>query len=124
MRELAAYFYEGGYRHTGTFCTEIYGTPRSDFWLSPAVDRDVVKINLFWFAGNRADPSTDFFAGVWNHLRRYDYRMHWGKRLSGDAGYLRRQYPRWSDFLALRAQLDPERVFLSEYWRLQLGVDA
>ena len=124
MQELAAYYREGGFRRTGTFCSEIYCTPRSDFWLSPAFQQDVVKVNLFWFARNRADPATDFFPGVWKRLQRYDYRMHWGKRLSTDVNYLRRQYPRWDDFFALRGRLDPQQLFLSDYWRDQLGVRA
>jgi len=124
MRDLAAYYREGGYRHAGTYCCEIYCAPRSDFWLSPAYQQDVVRINLFWFARNRGDPARDFFPGVWQRLQRHGYRMHWGKLLSGDVCYLRGQYPRWDDFLALCRRLDPHRTFLSEYWRTHLGVSA
>jgi hypothetical protein len=122
MRDLAAYFREGGYRHTGSFSTEIYCTPSSDFWLSPAFGQDVVKINLFWFAGNRGNPSTDFFPGIWQRLKPLGYRMHWGKLLNGDATYLRAQYPRWDEFIALRARMDPCHLFVSEYWRTHLEI--
>jgi FAD binding domain/D-arabinono-1,4-lactone oxidase len=124
VRDLAAYYASGGYRATGTFSCEIYCTPRSRFWLSPAVDQDVVKINLFWFARNRGDPTTEFFPAVWQRLRPHGYRLHWGKLLSGDVTYLRQQYPRWDDFMALRERLDPRQVFVSEYWRTHLGISG
>jgi len=122
MRELEAYYREGGYRHTGSFSCEIYCTPRSEFWLSPGFQQDVVKINLFWFAKNRGDPTTDFFPGIWQRLKPHGYRMHWGKLLSGDVAYLRRQYPRWDDFMTLRARMDPRQLFVSQYWRTQLEI--
>jgi hypothetical protein len=46
--------------------------------------------------------------------------MHWGKLLSPDVSYLRRQYPRWDDFLSLRSRLDPYHLFVSDYWRTHL----
>jgi FAD binding domain/D-arabinono-1,4-lactone oxidase len=122
MVELATYYREGGYRHTGSFACEIYGTPGSDFWLSPAYQRDVVKINVFWFARNRGNPATEFFPAIWQRLKPLGYRMHWGKVLSGDTNYLRRQYPRWEDFMLLRARMDPLQVFVSDYWRAQLEI--
>jgi len=122
MRELEAYYREGGYRHTGSFSCEIYSSPRSEFWLSPAFQQDVVKINLFWFARNRGNPITDFFPGLWQRLEPHGYRMHWGKLLSGNVPYLRRQYPRWDDFMTLRARMDPGQLFVSEYWRTQLEI--
>jgi FAD/FMN-containing dehydrogenase len=122
MHELGAYYREGGYRHSGAYCCEIYCAPRSEFWLSPAFGHDVVKINLFWHARNRGNPTTDFFPGVWQRLKKHGYRMHWGKLLSGEVDYLSSQYPRWDDFFALRARLDPQQLFVSEYWRAQLGV--
>lgn len=31
--------------------------------------------------------------------------------------YLRSQYPRWDDFLTLRAKRAPNDIFFSSYWR-------
>jgi hypothetical protein len=38
------------------------------------------------------------------------------------AEHLRRVTPRWDDFLAARARLDPDGVFFTRYWRERLGV--
>ena len=122
MRELDAYYRAGGFRHTGSFGCELYAAPRSEFWLSPAFDRDVLRVNLFWFARNRGDPVRDFFPGVWRRLRPFGYRLHWGKLLHCDVAYLRQQYPRWDDFVALRSHMDPHRVFVSDYWAHHLGL--
>jgi hypothetical protein len=51
------------------------------------------------------------------------YRFHWGKYLADDsASYLKRLYPKWDDFMRLRAELDPDQVFVSAYWRKHLGI--
>jgi hypothetical protein len=100
----------------------MYSAPRSEFWLSPAFDQDVVKINLFWFARNRGNPGTEFFPGIWQRLKPLNYRMHWGKLLNGDSAYSRSQYPRWNDFMSVRARMDPCQLFVSEYWRAQLEI--
>ena len=36
--------------------------------------------------------------------------------------FLSRRYPRWEDFLALRAERDPNNSFLTDYWRDRLGL--
>ena len=48
-------------------------------------------------------------------------RPHWGKLFTLDAGALRERYPRWDDFAALRARLDPERRFENDFIR-RLGL--
>ena len=39
----------------------------------------------------------------------YGGRPHWGKRHFQTAATLAERYPRWEDFAAVRARLDPER---------------
>jgi hypothetical protein len=36
--------------------------------------------------------------------------------------YLRQQYPCWQTFMELRGELDPQQIFVSEYWRGHLGI--
>ncbi|NOU28948.1 MAG: hypothetical protein HOO96_13675 [Polyangiaceae bacterium] len=35
---------------------------------------------------------------------------------------MRKQYPRWDDFLRVRAELDPGEVFLNAHFRKALGL--
>jgi hypothetical protein len=39
------------------------------------------------------------------------------------ADWLRRAWPRLPEFLAARAELDPDELFLSEYYRTRLGIE-
>ncbi|HEY9308503.1 MAG TPA: D-arabinono-1,4-lactone oxidase, partial [Microbacterium sp.] len=42
-------------------------------------------------------------------------RPHWGKVFTLDADEVRRRYPRWADFAALRERFDPEGRFRNAY---------
>jgi len=127
MRALRAHYDRGGYDATGAFICEVYAARRTRAWLHPAHQRDSLRIDLFWFRRNPGDARI-YFERFWKLLQPFGYRLHWGKILPADpalgAHYLRRQYPRWDDFLAGRARLDPDGVFLTRYWRAALGVLA
>jgi hypothetical protein len=118
LRDLYA---RGGMDATGTYACEIYAAKRSPMWLSPAYGEDVVRIDLFWFAKNEGDPARDYYPRFWNLLAPFQPRYHWGKHLPVDPA-LRGRYPRWDDFLRLREECDPDRVFLTDYWAQRLGL--
>src|ERR1700760_4824648 len=91
----------------------------------------VFRIDPYWFAANPADPAQTFYPQLWQLLRDHQipFRLHWGKfqpiieppdREWVD--FFRAQYPRWDDFLALRAQRDPHDTFLTRYWRARFGL--
>lgn len=123
---------------TGTFSWELYGSVPERFWLNPSYSdgadewRDgVLRIDPYWFVDNRDDPAQTLFAGLWSLLREagIPFRLHWGKFqphvAEGDRDwpeFFRAQYPRWDDFLALRAERDPNNIFLTEYWRNRFGL--
>jgi FAD/FMN-containing dehydrogenase len=119
LRELQR---ASGLAATGTFPVEIKPTARSDFWMSPAYREDVIKLDTLWFARNPGDPVADYYPQFWDLLKPFDYRLHWGKALSGDVAYLRARYPRWDDFMQLRERLDPHQIFVTDYWRSHLGI--
>jgi hypothetical protein len=129
MRALRDHYRDNGLSAAGTYACEIYAAKRSPFWLSPSYESDVVRVDVFWFARNRADPVTRFYPQFWSLLQRFGFRAHWGKALppsSSDTGvdYLRARYPRWDRFMALRDELDPQQVFVTDYWRQHLGISA
>lgn len=123
MTRLRDHYDRAGFPATGPYACEIYATKRSRFWMSPAFDRDVVKIDHFWFTHSVGDPSETYYPQFWNLLKDLDYRLHWGKYLPKDSAmFLPARYPHWHDFLSVRQRLDPSRIFLTDYWRAHLGV--
>jgi L-gulonolactone oxidase len=48
-------------------------------------------------------------------------RPHWGKRSFLSAAELAPRYPRWGDFQAIRAELDPKGRFTNAWLREVLG---
>lgn len=129
VNKLAQFYEQGRYAATGTYACELYGARRSDFWLSPAYDTDVVRIDIFWFGGNAGSPATSFYPMYWKLLASSGFRPHWGKYLppaDGPTGarYLAARYPRFADFMALRARQDPNGMFVTDYWRDHLGIQT
>lgn len=129
MRIIRDMFEEGGYASTGFYSTELYAGYPSDFWLSPGYGGDMFRIDFFWYINNEGDPAKidGFFRQFWDRFRFHNvpFRLHWGKFLPEYeerdwARYFQAQYPRWDDFLALRARRDPKNIFLTDYWRLHL----
>lgn len=120
-------FYQQGLENTGTFSCEIYASKASRFWLSPSYQTDVIRIDVFWFAGNEGKPTDTFFPKFWNLLQPFNFRPHWGKYLPDSASaqgasYLRNQYPNFDRWLEVREQMDPNQLFVSDYWRNHLGI--
>lgn len=131
MNDLLAYYKEGS-DDTGAFSCEIYSARHSQFWLMPSYNQDVVRVDVFWFARNKGNPMT-FYQGFWDLLSKYKYRPHWGKYLPDQvktpigvtipcAVYLKGCYPKWDSWMALRQEMDPNQLFLNDYWRYHLGI--
>jgi D-arabinono-1,4-lactone oxidase len=122
-------FKEGKFEATGYYSTELYAGKQSSYWLSPAFERDVFRIDFFWFSTNEGNPAAKdgFFSQYWEALRNENipFRLHWAKFLpeydfEDWAVYFRAQYPRWDDFMALRTKRDPKNIFLTDYWSRHL----
>jgi D-arabinono-1,4-lactone oxidase len=91
----------------------------------------VFRVDPYWFADNAGSPAELLYPGFWALLRDngIPFRLHWGKHQPiygrGDhewVDFFRSHYPRWDDFLALRAQRDPNNIFLTGYWRDRFGL--
>jgi hypothetical protein len=123
---LRDYYEKVGLKAVGTFCCEIYAAKKSKFWLSPSYQQDVIRIDLFWFSKNKAHPST-YYQQFWDLLKPFNFRCHWGKHLPFNIddqnhndiwrSYLHKQYTKWDSFLAHRELLDPQQIFVNNYWR-------
>ena len=62
-----------------------------------------------------------YFRGVEEIMDSYGGRPHWGKRHFQTAETLAPRYPRWGEFRALRARLDPGGLFSNPYTDRVLG---
>jgi L-gulono-1,4-lactone dehydrogenase len=69
----------------------------------------------------RGAPYESYFQGVEAIMNDYDGRPHWGKLHFQIAATLRSRYPKWDDFQAMRARLDPDGTFSNDYTDRVLG---
>jgi L-gulono-1,4-lactone dehydrogenase len=101
-----------------SFPIEVRVTPPDDVWLSTAYGRDSAYIAIHVF---HSAPHEQYFADVEAVMTSVGGRPHWGKMHTRDADYLIGAYPRMSEFVSLRDQLDPDRRFGNAYLRQVLG---
>lgn len=124
------------YRRTGLNAWELYAAKPTDLWMSashknPASEwaEGAFRIDPYWFAANADDPVTTFYPQFWTLFRNSNipFRLHWGKYQPDSdtaawAAFFKTQYPRWDDFLKLRAARDPSGTFLTRYWRVRFDI--
>jgi L-gulonolactone oxidase len=85
---------------------------------SPAHERDTTYIAVHQYQGMAWES---YFRSVEEIMSGYGGRPHWGKRHFQTAETLAERYPRWDDFAAARAQLDPGGAFRNAYTDRVLG---
>jgi hypothetical protein len=131
MRALRDFYSGGGdakaaYDATGAFSCELYATAASPFWMSPSYGTAMFRVDVFWFALNAGEPGERFYPRFWQLLKDFNFRPHWGKHLPHASAewraYYRANLPMLDRFLALRAELDPQQIFVTSYWRDHLGI--
>ena len=83
-------------------------------WLSYAFGRDTVTMGCVSRNAATAE-SYKAFETVERIFLKYGGRPHWGKRFRAKDEQLSKLYPKWEDFKALRAQMDPTNKFLNAY---------
>jgi hypothetical protein len=109
------------------FPIELYPGPASRFWLSPGYGRPGLRVNPCRFTQWPGEPNPEQFARFVDAVAPFSPRPHWGKHLPRltDAwrNNLHRELPRLGDFLRLRRELDPDGIFLTDYWRRHLGIE-
>ncbi len=107
-------------RHAAVVWPVEYRTVKADdAWLSPFHARDSVAISLHQ---DGRKPYAEFFADVEPIFWEHGGRPHWGKIHNLRAEALRALYPRFDDFLATRASLDPAGRFVNRHLAEVLGI--
>ncbi|MCJ8504711.1 FAD-binding protein [Kocuria flava] len=117
FRELQALIERRGYAFS--LPVDVRCSAAEDAWLSPAHGRATgwIALRQYW---RRYDPKV--FAAAEEIFAAHGGRPHWGTVHTRDAEYLRSVYPRFQDFLDVRAELDPDGVFLNDHVRSLLGL--
>jgi L-gulonolactone oxidase len=100
------------------FPIEVRLVAPDDALLSPAHERPTGYVAVHMFKGMAWEP---YFRAVEAVMDDYGGRPHWGKRHFQTAQTLRPRYPRWDDWQAVRARLDPDGRFLNAYAERVLG---
>ena len=94
------------------FIVELRFVAADDSWLSPAYGRDSCYVGAYIAGGPHEQIYLDEFE---KRMLQMDGRPHWGKEFKASAQVLAAAYPKMADFVALRAELDPQRVFSNAY---------
>ena len=101
-----------------SFPFEVRFVRHDDIWLSPSYDRDSAVVAFHQY---HRMPHERWFGICEDVLGAAGGRPHWGKMHRLDATGMRERYPRFGDFVALRDDLDPNRVFTNPYLDRVLG---
>lgn len=116
LRDLRGLVERAGWRIS--FPVEIRASASDDNWMSTAHGRPSAYIAVHRYF--RDDP-TEYFRAFDALMRTYEGRPHWGKLHFRASDDLRPAYPRFDDFLRVRDELDPTRVFANSYLTRILG---
>ncbi|WP_342318296.1 D-arabinono-1,4-lactone oxidase [Corynebacterium mayonis] len=100
------------------FPLELRTTAADDIALSTSTGRESMYIA---FHVPRAMNPQTYFPIVEAILREAGGRPHWGKMHTMTGEDLAPLYPRFDEFCALRAEMDPQRRFSSDYLRSLFG---
>lgn len=122
------YYQADGYAATWVYCVEVLAAKSSDFWMSPGYGRNSVRLNIMWWLSNKVKPE-DYFQQFWDLLQNKNipFRLHWGKYLPSSTNnknidFLKSQYSKLDEFKQIRQKMDPNNIFLTTYWKTQLGI--
>lgn len=101
------------------FPVEVRVAAADDVWLSTANGRDSAYVAIHQFLGL---PYREYFERFEAILTAAGGRPHWGKLHTLGAEQLRARYPRFDDFLRVRAEVDPQGLFRNDYLDRVLGL--
>jgi L-gulono-1,4-lactone dehydrogenase len=101
-----------------SFPVECRVAAADDVWLSTAYERESAYIAVHRYHRQQRGGYFDAFESI---ATAHGGRPHWGKMHTRGADYLRQNYPRFDDFVAVRDRVDPERRFGNPYLERVLG---
>lgn len=90
-----------------------------DAMLSPFYKHDSASIAVHRYFEDDPLPYFQTIEPIYQDLGAVP---HWGKMHTLDANAFAQRYPRWQEFLDIRAELDPRGIMLNEHLRTVFGV--
>ncbi|GAA5992934.1 hypothetical protein JCM10908_000755 [Rhodotorula pacifica] len=111
-----------GYPLRAHFPVEIRYAAKDEAWLSPTGSGPGCYLGAIQYRPfNLPVPYRDHFARFSSTLfSLFSGKPHWAKTHTLTPADLRKLYPRFDDFLAVRERVDPERVLANEYVKRHL----
>jgi FAD-linked oxidoreductase len=100
------------------FPVEVRVAAADDVWLSTAYGRESAYMAIHQYVGLPYRAYFDLFESIATSVGG---RPHWGKMHTRDAAYLAAAYPRFADFLRVRDDTDPSRLFANPYLEQVFG---
>ncbi|ORX69866.1 L-gulono-gamma-lactone oxidase [Linderina pennispora] len=98
------------------FPVEVRFVKENDVWLSPAYQRTVCYIGVIMYRPyHKAVPYKKYWKVYEDIMRTLGGRPHWAKAHKMYYYDLLDAYPKFADFAKLRAQCDPNNVFVNDY---------
>jgi len=101
------------------FPVEVRVAAADDVWLSTGYGRENAYVAIHQYVGL---PYQEYFRLFESIVTAAGGRPHWGKMHTRDADYFREVYPRFTDFLRVRDEMDPGRRFANPYLERVFGV--
>ena len=101
------------------FPVEVRVAAADDVWLSTAYGRDSAYVAIHQYVGLPYEAYFRLFESI---ATAAGGRPHWGKLHTRDAAYLGQVYPRFADFLRVRNEKDPGRLFANPYLDQVFGI--
>jgi FAD-linked oxidoreductase len=95
-----------------SFPIEVRFVAKDDIYLSPCYGVDTVWIAIHAYI---KDEYENFFKAAEQIYLQYNGRPHWGKMHYQEKDSLKKMYPEWEKFVAIRRSLDPQNRFLNQY---------
>lgn len=117
VKELLKLIDKNNYRIS--FPQEHRFVQADDIYLSPAHNRKSAYIASHVYKGM---DNKRYFKDLEDLFVDFGGRPHWGKMHTRDASFFRLAYPKFDDFLQVRAKHDPNGVFLNDHLKKVFGV--
>jgi FAD/FMN-containing dehydrogenase len=100
---------------------QVRWTKAEPAFVSPHSGHDTCSLSV---SGLKRDDWDRFLRAIDETLRPYKPRPHWGKMGYLDAAGFRAAYPDLDKFLAVRAELDPNGLFLNDFFREAFSLES